>query len=68
MRTIKEYDINDLDLKTAKSLNKEICSKYKILPYREDKYNIYILTYADEDISDYIKFLYEKEIIIEKIS
>lgn len=68
MIAIKEYDINDLDLKTAKSLNKEICSKYKILPYREDKYNIYILTYADEDISDYIKFLYEKEIIIEKIS
>lgn len=52
----------------AKSLNKEICSKYKILPFRENKNNIFILTYADEDISDYIKFLYDKEVIIEKIS
>jgi len=68
VKVIREYDISDLNLKTAKSLNKEICSKYKIIPFREDKNNVYILTYENEDIEDYIKFLYEKEIIIEKIS
>lgn len=65
---MKEYGINNLDLKVAKSLNKEICSKYKILPFRENKDNIFIMTYADEDVSDYIRFLYDKEVIIEKIS
>ena len=68
MVCIKEYEISDLDLRIAKSVNKEICNKYKILPFREDENNIFILTYADEDTSDYIKFLYDKEIILEKIS
>lgn len=65
---IKEYSISDVDLGTAKNLNKEICEKYKIIPLRESEEKIYILTYDDENISEYISFLYKKEIVIEKIS
>ncbi|MDO5516892.1 MAG: GspE/PulE family protein [Clostridium sp.] len=68
MIIIREYSISDIDLKTAKSLNKEICGKYKIIPLREDEKKVYILTYEEDNISEYINFLYEKEIVIEKIS
>lgn len=68
MIIIKEYSISDIDLQTAKSLNKEICEKYKIIPLREDDTKVYILTYDEDNVSEYINFLYEKEIVIERIS
>lgn len=65
---IKEYSISDVDLNTAKGLSREICEKYKIIPVCENEKAVYILTCEEGNVSEYIKFLYEKEIIIERIS
>lgn len=41
---IKEFKIEDVDLNTARSLKKEICEKYKVIPIKEEPNKILVLT------------------------
>ena len=65
---IKEYEIKDVDLKTAKSLKREICEKYKVIPIREELSEIIFLTYNEtEEAKEYLNFIYNKKIIFKEI-
>jgi len=65
---IREYEIKDVDLKTAKNLKKEICEKYKIIPIKEDLNEVIVLTYDEnEDAKEYLSFIYNKNIVIKEI-
>jgi type IV pilus assembly protein PilB len=65
---IKEYEIKDVDLNTAKNLKKEICEKYKIIPIRERLDEVMVLTCeATEEAKEYLRFIYNKNIIIDEI-
>ena len=66
---IKEYTINDIDIKAVQSISREICKKYNVIPLRQDKNNIYILMHKlKNDELDYLKFLCGKNIICEHAS
>lgn len=63
-----EYKIEDVDLKTAKNLKREICEKYKVIPIKEQEDGILVLSYeATEEAKEYLKFIYNKNIIIEEV-
>ena len=65
---IKEYEIKDVDLKTAKNLKKEICEKYKIIPIKEKSNEILVLACeATEEAKEYLRFIYNKNIVIKEI-
>lgn len=65
---IKEYSIEDVDLNIAKSLRKEICEKYKIIPIKEKSNEIIVLAYEEpKDAKEYLKFIYNKNIIVKEI-
>jgi len=57
-----------VDLKTAKNLKKEICEKYRVIPIKEKLNDIVVLAYkATEEALEYLRFIYNKNIIIEEI-
>ncbi|WP_238916166.1 GspE/PulE family protein [Clostridium sp. YIM B02555] len=65
---MKEYRIDDVDLKTARNLKKEICEKYKIIPIKENISEVIVLAYRKtEEAQEYLKFIYNKNIIIKEI-
>lgn len=65
---IKEYEIKDVDINTAKNLKKEICEKYKIIPIREKLDEVIVLAYeTTEEAKEYLRFIYNKNIIIKEI-
>ena len=69
MTTIKEYDIKDVDLQVAKKINKEISEKYNIIPMREERDGILVLTsQMTEETKDYLRFVYNGKIILKEIS
>jgi len=65
---IREYEIKDVDLNTAKNLKKEICEKYKVIPIKEDLNEVIVLTYDEtQDAKEYLGFIYNKNIVIKEI-
>jgi type IV pilus assembly protein PilB len=65
---IKEYKIEDVDLKVAKNLRKEICEKYKVIPIKESSNEIIVLSYkVTQDAAEYLRFIYNKNILIKEI-
>lgn len=57
-----------MDLKIAKSLKREICEKYKIVPIGEDANSIIVLSIEDsQEANDYLKFIYNKNVRVVKI-
>lgn len=65
---IIEFNVKDIDLKIAKSLSKETCELYNLIPVKEDELNVICLTCEDISLPEYIKFLYSKEVILYKVS
>lgn len=65
---IKEYQIEDVDLKTAKNLKKEICEKYKVIPIKEKLDEVVVLAYeVTDEAKEYLRFIYNKNITIKDI-
>lgn len=65
---IIEYEIKDVDLKTAKNLKKEICEKYKVIPIKEKLNEVTVLAYEiTEEAKEYLRFIYNKNVVIKEI-
>jgi type IV pilus assembly protein PilB len=65
---IKEYEIEDVDLGTAKNLKKEICEKYRVIPIKEKLDEVIVLSYGvTEEAKEYLRFIYNKNIVIKEI-
>ncbi|NRW55451.1 type II secretory ATPase GspE/PulE/Tfp pilus assembly ATPase PilB-like protein [Clostridium beijerinckii] len=68
MFKIKEYEIEDVDLGTAKNLKKEICEKYRVIPIKEKLDEVIVLSYGvTEEAKEYLRFIYNKNIVIKEI-
>lgn len=56
-------------MQVAKRINKEVSEKYKIIPIREEKDGILVLTSKMTDESkEYLRFMYNERIILREIS
>lgn len=56
-------------MQVAKKINKEISEKYKIIPIKEEKDGILVLTSKMTDESkEYLRFMYNERIILKEIS
>lgn len=64
----KLYEIEDVDLKTAKNLKKEICEKYGVIPIKEKIDEVVVLAHEiTDEAKEYLRFIYNKNIIIKEI-
>lgn len=58
MFKIKEYEIEDVDLGTAKNLKKEICEKYRVIPIKEKLDEVIVLSYGVTEEAKRISKIY----------
>ncbi|SFC96316.1 GspE/PulE family protein [Clostridium uliginosum] len=66
---INEYEIRDIDLSIARKINKKICEKYQVIPMKEQGDSIIVLSCnTKDDAKDYLRFIYNTNIIIKKIT
>lgn len=66
---MKEYKIQDVDLKISKQISKQMCEKYKVIPIKEEKGEIIALVNDSElDVKEQLRFIYNKDIQINEIS
>lgn len=60
--------LSDISLKTSRKVNKDFVIKQKIIPIKEDDKNVLIATPLDINSNKEIKFLFNKDISIKRIS
>ena len=69
---MNKYDIKDVDLKIAKKITKSMCEKYKVIPVKaENDYIVVVICEGineKENITEYLRFIYNKEIIFQEIN
>jgi type IV pilus assembly protein PilB len=62
-------NIDELNIDTLKKVSMDAAVSMKILPYREDRENVYVLCVTDSiENSKYLRFVFEKSIKYKKIS